>query len=100
MKFKEMSWEELERDFKAKLAQYTIEELVDSLDKYKVEIEEYTLEKKKVDDSAKEIKEIIDNIDLDEVSKNTNSKIKYSNINNINEEENTIWKNNQELLVA
>lgn len=35
MKFKEMSWEELEKDFRKKLNEYTIKELVKSLEKYK-----------------------------------------------------------------
>ena len=35
MKFKEMSWEELEKDFIEKLNRYTSRELADSLEKYK-----------------------------------------------------------------
>ena len=35
MKFKEMSWEELEKDFREKLNRYTSRELADSLEKYK-----------------------------------------------------------------
>ena len=35
MKFKEMSWEELKKDFRKKLNEYTIKELVKSLEKYK-----------------------------------------------------------------
>lgn len=35
MKFKEMSWEELKADFRKKLNEYTIKELVKSLEKYK-----------------------------------------------------------------
>ncbi len=42
MKFKEMSWEELEKDFKKILAQYTSDELVKSLEKYKIETKEYS----------------------------------------------------------
>lgn len=36
MKFKEMSNEELQKDFKQVLNKYTTEELVESLEKYKV----------------------------------------------------------------
>lgn len=37
MKFKEMSYEELSQDFKQVLSNYTSDELVESLEKYKVE---------------------------------------------------------------
>ena len=37
MKFKEMTWQELNKDFKQVLSNYTSEELVESLEKYKVE---------------------------------------------------------------
>lgn len=37
MKFKEMSYEELSKDYKQVLSKYTTEELVESLEKYKIE---------------------------------------------------------------
>lgn len=36
MKFKEMSWEELKKDFRKILDKYTTKDLVDSLKKYKM----------------------------------------------------------------
>lgn len=38
MKFKEMSWEELKKDFREKLNRYTSRELADSLEKYKMSV--------------------------------------------------------------
>ena len=54
MKIKEMSWEELERDFSKLLDKYTSEELVNSLDKYSID---YCLEKEQF--------EMMTNIDED-----------------------------------
>lgn len=38
MKFKEMSWEELKKDFRKILDKYTTKDLVDSLKKYKMSV--------------------------------------------------------------
>ena len=38
MKFKEMSWEELKKDFRRILDKYTTRDLVDSLKKYKMSV--------------------------------------------------------------
>lgn len=96
MKFKEMSCEELKKEFKKILNQYTSDELIESLEKYKIETQKYTLEKEKIQNLVNNEFQVNKHINIEI------NNIEYCNINkSINEKENVVWESNQAIsLVA
>lgn len=87
MKIKDMSWEELQKDFSKLLDKYTIDELVDSLDKYSIN---YFLEKEQFEVMMK-TKTILNkkSVKLDSIAYN---KIKNEESKKIKGEK--LWKEN------